>query len=119
MEEKILSYIEKNGRIDVHDLAALVGEDEVTVMNLLEEMEDISNVSVSYLSRKFKQIIGMGISEYIQMYRINIAKKLLVQSDESILSISSKCGFNDSNYFSSVFKRKEGISPLKYRKRYL
>lgn len=40
MEEKILDYIEKNGRIDVHDLAALVGAEEAEVMNILEEMED-------------------------------------------------------------------------------
>ena len=40
MEEKILNYIEKNGRIDVHDLAALVGEDEAAVLNCLEDMEN-------------------------------------------------------------------------------
>ena len=40
MEEKILNYIEKDGRIDLHDLAALVGVDEATLMNVLEEMEE-------------------------------------------------------------------------------
>ena len=47
MEEKILQYIEQNARIDVHDLAALVGEDEVSVMNKLEEMED-KNIICGY-----------------------------------------------------------------------
>lgn len=40
MEERILSYIEKNSRIDLHDLAALLGQDEADVMNCLEKMEE-------------------------------------------------------------------------------
>ncbi len=39
MFEKILNYIEKNSRIDIHDLAIMLDEDETTVMNTLEEME--------------------------------------------------------------------------------
>ena len=38
MREKILNYIEKNSRIDISELAILIGEDEVAVMNALEEM---------------------------------------------------------------------------------
>lgn len=40
MREKILQYIEKNARIDLHELAVVLGEDEVAVMNALEEMQD-------------------------------------------------------------------------------
>ena len=40
MWEKILNYIEKNSRIDIHELAVILGEDEVSVMNALEEMEN-------------------------------------------------------------------------------
>ncbi len=39
MREKILSYIETNSRIDMHDLAVMMGTDEATIMNELEEME--------------------------------------------------------------------------------
>ena len=39
MREKILSYIENNSRIDMHDLAIMMGPDEATIMNELEEME--------------------------------------------------------------------------------
>ena len=39
MREKILSYIETNSRVDLHDLAVMLGTDEVTVMNELEAME--------------------------------------------------------------------------------
>ena len=39
MQEKILNYIEKNSRIDLHELAVILGEDEAAVLNCLEEME--------------------------------------------------------------------------------
>ena len=39
MQEKILQYIEKNARIDLHELSVILGEDETAVMNALEEME--------------------------------------------------------------------------------
>ena len=39
MREKILSYIETNSRIDMHDLAIMMGTDEATIINELEEME--------------------------------------------------------------------------------
>ncbi|MCR4867880.1 DNA-binding transcriptional regulator, Lrp family [Lachnospiraceae bacterium C10] len=39
MKEKILNYVEKNSRIDLHELAVILGEDETAVMNTLEELE--------------------------------------------------------------------------------
>ncbi len=39
IQEKILGYIEKNGRVDLHNLAVILGEEEAAVMNALEEME--------------------------------------------------------------------------------
>ncbi|MBE7012099.1 MAG: AraC family transcriptional regulator [Ruminococcaceae bacterium] len=112
----------KNGEAGIDLIIAHVVEyiEHNYTQNLtLEKLADISNVSVSYLSRKFKQIMGVGVSEYIQLVRLNNAKNLLIQTNESILRISNKCGFNDSNYFSYIFKKKEGVSPLKYRKKYL
>lgn len=69
----------------------------------------------SYLSRLFKSSTGFAFSEYLTVIRIKHAKDLLVNSQESIKQIASECGFNDSNYFSKVFKDETGISPLKYR----
>ena len=47
MEEKILNYIEKNSRIDLHELAVLVDADEASVMNALEELES-KNIICGY-----------------------------------------------------------------------
>lgn len=71
--------------------------------------------SESYLSKKFKAVMGMGINKYINYVRILHSEKLLKETDISIMDIAQKCGFTDSNYFSTVFKKSMGITPLKYR----
>lgn len=71
-------------------------------------------ISESCLSRKFKAAAGVGISEYITNVRIHHAAQLLTGSDLSVTEVASRCGYNDSNYFSAVFKKVKGTTPLKY-----
>ncbi len=73
--------------------------------------------SEEHLSRKFKSVFGVGLNKYISYMRVLHAEKLLTETDCSITEIASLCGFNDSNYFSTVFKKTLGVPPLKYRKR--
>ncbi len=72
--------------------------------------------SEGHLSRKFKSVLGMGINEYINYIRILNAEKLLKETDISVTKIAEMCGFHDSNYFSTVFKKTMEITPHKYRK---
>lgn len=85
---------------------------EITLSSLSKSF----SISESHLSRKFKSIFGIGISEYVRYMRMQKAIKLLIGTDLSITEISERCGFNDSNYFSTIFKLTTGISPHKYRK---
>ena len=48
--------------------------------------------------------------------RLLTAKKMLINTDDSITKISYECGFDNSSYFSKLFKRSEKISPREYRK---
>ena len=73
------------------------------------------SISKSHLSRQFKASTGFGINEYVSLVRIKNAEKLLLTTDYSITKIAELCGFNDSSYFSAVFKKLKGISPLKLR----
>ena len=70
----------------------------------------------SYFSRKFKAVVGTNFREYIIFLRISKAEQLLTSSKLSVSEISYICGFHDSNYFSVVFKKIVGISPVKFRK---
>lgn len=71
----------------------------------------------SYLSTSFNKIMGKTIREYINELRINDAITLLLYSPLNITEIAFSVGFTDSNYFSEVFKKTTGMSPMKYRKR--
>ena len=80
----------------------------------LEVLSKKYGISTCHLSRLFKNITGVGLNEYINISRISAAEKLLSNTNHSITQIATQCGFNDSSYFSSVFKKLKGITPKKY-----
>lgn len=82
----------------------------------LDVLEKKFFVSKSHLCRKFKEVTGIGLNEYITYVRIMNSERLLKESRINITEIAMKCGFNDSNYFSTVFKKLKGITPYKYAK---
>lgn len=69
----------------------------------------------SYLSHIFKEKTGVNISSYINEVRVEKAKQLLRATDSSVTDICFAVGFNDSNYFSRVFKQLTSLSPKDYR----
>lgn len=74
---------------------------------------NIGKTNLYYLSM---QNYGVGIAKHIRNLRIQKAKNLLIQDmDMNISDISAACGFEDYNYFITLFKRENGISPKKYR----
>ena len=73
--------------------------------------------SRSQLSHRFKAEVGVGFREYLLALRLSHAKRLLKYSALTVTEISFAVGFNDANYFSNVFKHREGLSPLAYRRR--
>ncbi len=74
-------------------------------------------LSEGCLSRKFKSVTGMGIKEYITHVRIHNAARLLTEVSRcSVTEVAAQCGFNDSNYFASVFKKIKGVTPYKFYK---
>ncbi len=96
---KALSYISKNY---THDIT-------------LENMAAMSGYNKEYFSRLFKKSVGTGYKEYVLLTRLSAAERLMMTSNKSIKEVAMQCGFNDSNHFSSVFKKLYGTSPLKYK----
>ena len=72
--------------------------------------------SRSHISHSFKKHTGKSFREYLTDLRIDDARSLLRYSGLSVTEIASSVGFGDSNYFSNLFKKKTGYSPLSYRK---
>lgn len=65
----------------------------------------------------FREHTGLSPNDYLQRLRIRKAKELLASGNDSALSISAACGFPDSRYFSRVFKKHTGNTPLGYRQK--
>ena len=74
------------------------------------------HVSTSYFSKVFKQVTGGTFLNYLIGRRMEEAKKLLLQTDYKSHAIGTMVGYPEPNYFSYVFKKNCGISPVKYRK---
>lgn len=82
----------------------------------LKKIAKTLHVNASYASRCFSSDCAMTVTEYIMYVRIERAKMLLLTTDAPIGNIALNVGFEDANYFSRIFKKKEGCSPLQYRK---
>ncbi len=74
------------------------------------------NLSVSWLSTKFKEEVGVGISDYLNNLRIQKAKQLFDEQDYMIYEVAGKVGFASSQYFSKIFKQITGVTPNEYRR---
>lgn len=82
----------------------------------LENVAKMLNLTPPYLSRLFLKTTGFNFKEYLLTIRIKNAKHMLKNTNKSIRQVAYDCGFNDSNYFSKVFKEVVGISPLQYKR---
>lgn len=81
----------------------------------LDIISSVFYINKFYLTRLFKEKYGTTINNYILEKRITKAKELLRFSDLNMENIAIQCGIKDSNYFSRLFSKVEGISPRKYR----
>ncbi len=99
--QKTVAYIDANlaGDLSLHTLAAL------------------QNLNASYLSALFHKETGKTVTDYVTARRMDAAGKLLRTTSLQVQTIAQHCGINDSNYFSKLFKKHYGITPLQFRER--
>jgi len=75
-------------------------------------------VAERHLRHIFRQQTGMSINQYLRQLRLCQAQDLLRHSELLIGDIATRCGFEDSNYFSVVFTKETGMTPRMWRQRY-
>jgi AraC-like DNA-binding protein len=83
----------------------------------LTELAIMANMSRHHFCRVFKNITGKPPIEYINHLRINAAIELLKEGHLNISEIALTVGFNDSNYFSRLFKKYKKVSPTCVQKK--
>ena len=81
----------------------------------VKDIADEMGLNPNYLGHVFKGSTQMSINDYVNQVRVNKAKSLLKNSDLLIYQIADRVGFNDPQYFSTVFKKLVGISPKEYK----
>jgi AraC-like DNA-binding protein len=82
----------------------------------LSVLANISSYSLSSFKVKFKDIIGITPAEYITLRKIEYAKTVLSEPNQSVTKLAFDLGFSSSNYFCSVFKKYTNIAPSQYYK---
>lgn len=85
---------------------------------MLTDVSDAVKMSKSRFSAVFSQYTGQTFTEYLIHLRLNRAKELLKTTNYKNSQIASETGYNDSHYFSYIFKKNTGMTPSEYREKY-
>lgn len=85
--------------------------------NVLKNAAESIGVSYPTFVRIFEEYSGNTPSHFLNEYKIERARTLLMTTDEKITNIGINCGFYDSSHFVKVFRNKTGLSPSDYRKK--
>ena len=85
---------------------------------MLQDVAKAVNMSKSRFSTVFSQTTGQSFTEYLIYLRLSKAKELLKTSNLKSSLIATEIGYNDSHYFSYIFKKNVGMTPSDYRSQY-
>lgn len=81
-------------------------------------MIQLSGLTERTFNRRFKLATGMAPIEYVHTLRLEEAKQLLESGDEPVEAVAQEVGYEDAAFFGRLFRRKVGVTPTQYRKRF-
>lgn len=84
----------------------------------VRELAETAGLSPSQFDRRFKALFGMTPREYLLRVRTDAAAHALATTDRAVGEIALDCGFYDQSSFGKLFRRRMGVTPLEYRRRY-
>lgn len=84
----------------------------------IEEVANKFNYNSSYFSRFYKRFMGITFTDYLNSLRLEKAFKMLRDTDQTVLEISTHSGFSNVRTFYNVFSKNYGLSPQQYRSKY-
>jgi YesN/AraC family two-component response regulator len=88
--------------------------ENITKKLTLSQLSDMVGLSPTYLSRAFKERTGYSLIHFFNKLKIDKAKELIIDGDRKIKEVAKELGFGDEFYFSRLFKKIEGVSPLDF-----
>ena len=82
----------------------------------IDDIAASSHVSRRHFFRLFEQAVGMGPKEYLKKVRLRKAAEMLLTTKANVTEVAYACGFNDSNYFSTLYHKEFGVSPSRFKR---
>lgn len=115
--ENLASFVEQQNKKPIRTAFAYV-EDNYSKQIRLEDVAAQVDLNPVYFSNVFKKETGENFTDYLTNYRMDMAKELLRNTNNTINEIAEKTGYQDTRYFSKIFRKSVGIKPSEYRKIY-
>lgn len=122
--EQVHGYLQeknKSGMVTGADEPALIRKARFLIHHklfeplTLKDLAQATGCTEVHLSRRFRQIHGLTVMDYVMQERIKIAKELLQESDCSVKEIASQLQFASASHFCRAFKQSEHLSPGRWR----
>lgn len=82
----------------------------------IDEIASVAGFSASHFMRFFKSAMGTSFTAYLAAYRLSMAARLLILTNDSILDIALSCGYENLSYFNRSFKKRYKKTPGEYRR---
>lgn len=119
------SFISEFSKLDDRDkpsdhIAAVIDYIHTNISTDLnrQELADAVHLNPEYLSRLFKKETNMALNQFIIQEKLKVASAMLRETSIPVSLVALRIGYSNFSYFSQVFKRETGLSPLDYRKQY-
>lgn len=105
----------EKGISKMQDVAHYINNNFASPLSL-RDVAAIAHMEATYFSKCFKAATGVGFQEYLSKLRLKKAEQLLEHTSLSVGKIAEACGYSSTNYFSDVFRHRNGCSPSQYRR---
>lgn len=114
-------YLSRNKDFSRSDIANQINSAKILVHENIstispEKLAEATFMSYSKFRKIFKEYTGFAPAQYIQEVRINMAKEILTNTNKPIKEIAFELGYENKDYFFTVFKKMTDTTPINYRK---
>ena len=124
-ERAVILGVREMGEVSDEKVPSVISEAKLDMSQnysnanlMLQDVAKAVNMSKSRFSTVFSQTTGQSFTEYLIYLRLSKAKELLKTSNLKSSQIATEIGYNDSHYFSYIFKKNVGMTPSDYRSQY-
>lgn len=110
-------YFEKGKSRESYNKLAVYLRENVHLSFDSNQVSESLGFSVQYLNSLAHDFRNMSLKELVNFYRLEMSRKVLIESDSPVAELASACGFKSSAYFIKLFKQAYNITPLQLRKK--